>query len=269
MSVQDSLFIAVQTLVSNGFGASVGLEAAYAQLGGGLASRVGVWLSLRRADLRILVGAGAGAAIAAAFGAPLTGAFYAFEVIIGSYTVASMAPVAVAALAAALVARASGESIYAMAPETFAGPLGPGAYALYALLGLICAGCGIGVMRLAGAMDILAGRLALPRWARPAIGGVLLMGLGPVSPRLQTLSSGHGALRGVIWPCPWRSKMLLMLIAPEGRGFHRVAGLRLSQAGLFFASLFLGSLVGRAYGLLILRSRGRDGVLDPGRRGPW
>src|SRR5215472_984906 len=79
MSLQDSLYVAVQTLVSNGFGASVGLEAAYTQMGGAVASRLGVWLNLRRADLRLLVGAGAGAAIAAAFGAPLTGAFYAFE----------------------------------------------------------------------------------------------------------------------------------------------------------------------------------------------
>ena len=76
MSLQDSAFVTLQTLISNGFGASVGLEAAYAQTGASLASRIGVWLNLRRADLRILVGAGAGAAIAAAFGAPLAGAFY-------------------------------------------------------------------------------------------------------------------------------------------------------------------------------------------------
>src|SRR5271156_3212920 len=34
MSLRDSLFVAAQTVVSNGFGASVGLEAAYAQMGG-------------------------------------------------------------------------------------------------------------------------------------------------------------------------------------------------------------------------------------------
>src|SRR3569833_2783604 len=92
MSLRDSLYVAGQTLISNGFGASVGLEAAYTQMGGAVASRLGVWLNLRRADLRLLVGAGAGAAIAAAFGAPLTGAFYAFEIIIGAYTVAGVAP---------------------------------------------------------------------------------------------------------------------------------------------------------------------------------
>ena len=41
MSLRDSLLVAAQTLISNGFGASVGLEAAYAQIGGALASLAG------------------------------------------------------------------------------------------------------------------------------------------------------------------------------------------------------------------------------------
>ena len=60
--LSDSLIVSVQTLISNGFGASVGLEAAYAQAGGCVASLVGRWVGLRRAEMRILVGAGAGAA---------------------------------------------------------------------------------------------------------------------------------------------------------------------------------------------------------------
>ena len=100
--------VGAQNMVSNGFGASVGLEAAYAQAGGGLASRLGSAFGLRRADLRVLVGCGAAGAIAAAFGAPLTGAFYAFELIIGTYTIANFAPVMASAVAGSLVAGALG-----------------------------------------------------------------------------------------------------------------------------------------------------------------
>ena len=75
MSVKDSIAIGLQTLVSDGFGASVGLEAGYTQLGSSFASLLGRFLNLRRGDMRMMVGAGAGAAIGAAFGAPLTGAF--------------------------------------------------------------------------------------------------------------------------------------------------------------------------------------------------
>jgi CIC family chloride channel protein len=56
----DNLIIAGQTVISNGVGASVGLEAAYAQMGGGMASILGQAMKLRRNDLRTLVGAGAG-----------------------------------------------------------------------------------------------------------------------------------------------------------------------------------------------------------------
>ena len=56
--------MATQTVVSNGCGASVGLEAGYAQIGGGVASRMGIDGRLRRQDLRMLVGCGAGGAIA-------------------------------------------------------------------------------------------------------------------------------------------------------------------------------------------------------------
>ena len=48
----------------------------------------------------MLVGCGAGGAIAAAFGAPLTGAFYAFELIIGAYSLANAVPVFAATLTA-------------------------------------------------------------------------------------------------------------------------------------------------------------------------
>ena len=61
-------------------------------IGAGVASYLGVRSRLRRQDLRVLVGCGAGGAIAAAFGAPLTGAFYAFELIIGAYSLANAIP---------------------------------------------------------------------------------------------------------------------------------------------------------------------------------
>src|SRR5579872_4709377 len=104
MSLLGSMIVAAQTIWSSGVGASVGLEAGYTQAAAGIASRIGNAFRLRRSDLRILVGCGAAAGIAGAFGAPLAGAFYGFELIIGSYAPASLAPVGISALIGYLVA---------------------------------------------------------------------------------------------------------------------------------------------------------------------
>ena len=108
MSMNGSLIVVLQTIMSNGVGASIGLEAGYTQIGSAIASRVGHAFRVRRSDLRLLVGCGAAAAISGAFNAPLTGAFYAFELVIGTYTLGTFAPVAVAALVSQAVVRALG-----------------------------------------------------------------------------------------------------------------------------------------------------------------
>ena len=105
MSFRGSVIVALQTVWSSGVGASVGLEAGYTQLASGIAASLGRAFHLRRADQRVMVGCGAAAAIAGAFGAPLAGAFYAFELVIGGYAPASLTPVGVASVTGYLVAR--------------------------------------------------------------------------------------------------------------------------------------------------------------------
>lgn len=189
--VRDTLLISAQTLLSNGCGASVGLEAAYAQSGGGIASWLGQALRVRRTDLRVLVGAGAGAAIAAAFGAPLAGAFYAFEIVIGAYTPASIAPVAAATISAVITARTLGATPYLIAASS-SRSITTADYLLYAGFGLVAAVVGIVIMRLVSSVEAWVRRSPFPEWTRPALGGMLLMPIAWVTP--HALSAGHGAL---------------------------------------------------------------------------
>jgi CIC family chloride channel protein len=240
--ISDNLVISAQTLLSNGVGASVGLEAAYAQMGGGIASALGQWVTLRRNDLRTLVGAGAGAAIGAAFGAPLTGAFYAFEIVIGAYTPASIAPVIAAALAAASISHLLGIDPYLIA--TTAGRNFPlFAYLAYAGLGLACAALGIVVMRLVTFSEQrVQSWSAIARW-RPVIGGLLLVPLALASP--QTLSAGHGALHLDLMLHPALQFLAIVLALKVAASVISLSfGFR---GGLFFASLFLGSLAGQLF----------------------
>jgi CIC family chloride channel protein len=240
LSIRDSLFVGVQSLISNGFGASVGLEAAYAQLGGMIASATGGALNLRRSDLRAFVGAGAGAGIAAAFGAPLTGAFYAFEIIIGSYTAANVTPVVGAALAGALVSRTlHSDTLVFHAHVTDALTLSH--YLLFALLGVVCAFVGVGIMRLVGLMEGVVGSLPIPKWLRPALGGVVLAAVAWWVP--ETLSAGHGAMRSALDAELTLGVLAMLLLAKTAASVVALGfGFR---GGLFFASLYLGSLLGR------------------------
>src|ERR1700675_2006180 len=171
MSFRGSVIVALQTVWSSGVGASVGLEAGYTQLASGLAASLGRAFHLRRADQRIMVGCGAAAAIAGAFGAPLAGAFYAFELVIGGYTPASLTPVGVAAVAGYFVTH----GFAALSLGIGVGPVGDVLgrdLAIAALLGILAALFGIAIMRGVALCEALLAKTRLWPPLRPALGGL-------------------------------------------------------------------------------------------------
>ena len=244
MSLSQSLLVATQTVISNGCGASVGLEAGYAQIGAGIASYLGIRSRLRRQDLRMLVGCGAGGAIAAAFGAPLTGAFYAFELIIGAYSLANAIPVFAATLAASLTTQAVIGAPYditapAVAPLTFPH------YGALIGLGLVAAAVGVGAMRIAALIE-RAFRATIPwRLIRPPVGGLMIGAMALYTP--QVLGAGHGALGlDFYWPMTAAELAILIVLKLFACLVSLASGFR---GGLFFASLFVGSLLGKLYSI--------------------
>ncbi len=242
MSLNDSLIVVVQTILSNGVGASVGLEAGYTQIGSAMASRFGRMFRLRRNDLRLMVGCGAAAAIAGAFNAPLTGAFYAFELVIGTYSLGTFAPVAVASIVAVAVVNALGSAPFDLVLQV---PSRVDAldYIPILALGMLCALVGIAIMRGVTLTEDLFRKSGVPVWLRPMFGGLAVGVLALLTPAV--LSSGHGAL-GIVIEAPYTLTHVAMLLVLKsiasaisiGSGF---------RGGLFFASLFLGALVGKLF----------------------
>ncbi|WP_051335542.1 chloride channel protein [Methylocapsa acidiphila] len=245
MSIRDSLVISVQTVISNGFGASVGLEAAYTQMSSGFASWLGCVFRLRRADMRMLVACGSAGAIAAAFGAPLTGAFYAFELILGTYTPFALAPVGVAAIGGILVSRWLGLTGAFMGKVAAASTLTEADLLPLLILGIICAAFGIAIMRSVKLVESLFSWSGLPSAVRPAIGGLIVGGLAFGAP--QALGSGHSALFDLLFgagPPAAGVIMAALVLKSVASAISIGSGFR---GGLFFASLFLGGLTGRLY----------------------
>ncbi|WP_027531661.1 chloride channel protein [Bradyrhizobium sp. WSM3983] len=245
LCMRDSVVVSSQALISNGCGASVGLEAGYTQIGSGIASLLGQFFNLRRNDLRLIVGCGAAAAIAAAFGAPITGAFYACELIVGVYAVASAAPILAASLAGALTAQWLGGAPYSLEVPRV-GAVGLEQYLILIGLALVTGGVGIAVMRSSTPFERLF--KWLPVWIRPVIGGLIIGGFAILTP--QVLAAGHGAMVLDLHH-DMTINLIAMIIALKLTAclISLASGFR---GGLFFASLFVGSLIGKFFAAVLL-----------------
>jgi CIC family chloride channel protein len=242
MSLLGSVSVALQTVWSSGVGASVGLEAGYTQLASGIASWIGRAFHLRRRDMRVLVGCGAAGAIAGAFGAPLAGAFYAFELVIGSYSGASLAPVGIAALVGYLAANLF-DPISLGIGTLYISLVTGRDLAIASAVGLAAAGTGIALMRGVALCESLLNKLRVPVFLRPALGGLVVGLLALASP--QVLSSGHGAIAmAAVVDRPLRDIGVLFLLKALASVVSLGAGFR---GGLFFASLLLGAIGGRMF----------------------
>jgi len=76
-----------------GFGGSVGLEGPSVSTGASIGSNLGRWLKLDYREIIMLIGMGGAAALASIFQAPMTGIFFALEVLMIDLTLGSVIPI--------------------------------------------------------------------------------------------------------------------------------------------------------------------------------
>ncbi len=133
----------IASVINLGSGNTVGPEGPAAQIGGGVASKIGNLLHLSDQRRRTFTAAGSGAAIAAIFNAPLGGVFFAFEVILlNDFQTTTFSALILASVAGSAVSR-----IYIGNTSLFTFPtpdIGEYQYFyLYILLGVVCGLIGI------------------------------------------------------------------------------------------------------------------------------
>ena len=170
----------VASAITIGSGGSGGREGPAAQISAGFGSLLSGWLNLNAADRRIAVAAGMGAGIGAIFRAPLGGSLMAAEIL---YLHDLEAEVLIPSLIASIVGYSVYGAIEGFEPIFGAQPdlafRDPVTLIWYALLGVAA---GLGGLLYAKTFYGVSGafhRLRLPKWLKPAIGGLLvgLMGL--------------------------------------------------------------------------------------------
>lgn len=106
MSSRVGLRAALISALSIGTGASVGREGPAIHLGASISGWIGRRLHLHRALTRTLLGCGVAAAVAASFNAPIAGALFASEVVVGHYALKAFAPIVIASVAGTALSRA-------------------------------------------------------------------------------------------------------------------------------------------------------------------
>lgn len=93
----------VSSTLTVSFGGSVGLEAPIVITGSSIGSNIGRYFRLNRRDMILLIGCGAAGAVSGIFKAPIAGVVFALEILMLDLTMASLVPLLIAAVTAAVL----------------------------------------------------------------------------------------------------------------------------------------------------------------------
>jgi CIC family chloride channel protein len=237
---------ALAAILSIGFGASVGPEDPAVQIGGNLGSFFGQWWRLSDERLRTLVAAGVAAGVASAFNAPITGVFFAIEIVVGELSGSLLGVVLLTSVTASVVT----QSLVGPQPA-FSVP----AYAFQSLWELpLYLGLGVLIGPLTSIyvdlLDNLRDRFhawAAPRWFKPIVAGALV---GIVAIWLPAvLGVGYSTIDQILNGQSFTIGVLLALTIAK-LIFNPVSLAGGFQGGVFAPSLFMGATLGAAYGLI-------------------
>ena len=237
---------AIISVVSIGSGASVGREGPMVHLGATFGSWIGQRFRLGRAMSRTLLGCGVAAAVAASFNAPVAGTFFALEVVVGHYALSAFAPIVIASVAGTLVSR----GIYGAFPA-FILPdqwiiVSYWEFPAFALLGLVSAIAAVLFMNSVMLADKVVNKVPVPLWARPAVGGLIVGAIAIAYP--EVLGVGYEATDAALSDLYPLQLLLLLIVAKTlATAVSLASGF---VGGVFSPSLFIGAMVGGAFGVI-------------------
>lgn len=238
----------VASALSIASGGSVGREGPIVQIGAAIGSTTGQFLRVRPAQLKTLVGCGVSAGIAAVFNAPMAGTLFALELIVSDFGLTAFTPILVSAVAATAVTRRFHGNITEFTLPPFV-VVSLWEIGLYLVLGLVAGIVGFVFSRSIYVAEDLSEKVPAPQWIRPAIGGLLVgviavyfpyvMGVGYDT--IHALFNGTFGLQLVLTLVVLKIVATAITVGSGGSG------------GVFTPSLFIGSMLGYAFGMVVNR----------------
>jgi CIC family chloride channel protein len=236
----------VASAITIASGGSVGREGPIVQIGASIGSTIGQIFKLSKNRMETFVGCGAAAGIAAAFNAPIAGAMFSVEIILGDFRVSQFTPIVISSVSATVVSRMFfGNYPAFIVPEyTLVNPI---ELFPYALLGIIAGLAAILFIKLLYLLEDTFDNLKMPDYYKTTIGGFFIGIIGIFFP--QIFGVGYEAIDQALL-----GKMAVWLLL--GLVFLKILASSLtlgsgSSGGIFAPSLFIGAMTGGFFGNIL------------------
>ena len=247
VAFRASLMKSLGAFFSASSGASIGREGPLVQLAAVLASLPGRFLTLSLPKRRQLVACGAAAGIASAYNAPIGGAFFVAEIILGSLAMESFGPLVVSSVIATLVTRAisSSQAIYETHPFALHSNW---EVAAFVVLGIGCGFVAPAYVRFLRACEKGFQWLPIPRIAKLALGGAIFGSLAILHP--EVCGNGNSVVYSILHsPWAWRVLLAVLVLKVVATGVTFGSG---AVGGVFTPTLLTGAAMGYLFGTALV-----------------
>jgi CIC family chloride channel protein len=245
IDVRRSVVKCLSAMFTIASGGSIGREGPLVQLSSLVASQLGRWRHWSPPRFRLLVGCGAAAGIASAYNAPISGALFVAEIVLGSMAMEIFGPLVFSSVVATLTVRGllGGNPLYDIPPFKLNSTW---EIIPYLGLGLLSGLAAPWFLRLLDTSERLFARLRLPVYLKLSLGGLIVGLLAIWYPQVcgNGYSSVNAILRGA-WLWQTLAIVLLCKVLATSATFGSGA-----VGGVFTPTLFVGASLGYLFGTL-------------------
>jgi len=247
MRLRVSLVKSIASGITIGTGGSAGREGPFAQIGAGIGSAIGQLLNLNDEEMRLLTTCGLSSGIAATFNAPLGGALFGFEIMLGVLEPIAIIPI----ILSSVIATGVMSHFFGVHPM-FDLPVfkftQPSQLILFFLLGVIGGILASGWVKGFYFIEGLFDRLEIPMEFKPAIGG-LGISLIAIAGAPEVMGTSFDTMEDIVEK---RLSLLVLggLLLAKALGTASTIGSG-GSGGVFSPSLFLGGAMGAMFGIFM------------------
>jgi CIC family chloride channel protein len=237
---------ALASAISIGSGGSVGREGPIVQIGSALGSTIGQALRVPASQLRTIVGCGAAAGVAATFNAPIAGALFAAEIVVGNFAVAQLSPIVISSVVATVISRFLLGNYPAFRVPGYE-LVSPFELLPYMVVGFVAGFVALAFMRSLYATEDFFDRIRIPEYLKASLGGLVVGAIGVWLPNV--FGVGYSTITMALTGALPAATLGLLLVAKIVATSTTIGSG--GSGGVFAPSLFLGAMTGGFLGSFI------------------